>query len=194
MDDLTAAIGEKIRELRQQNGWTIQKLADVTRLSPGGIYKIEAGQMTPSITTMMKIARAFNRRIGYFIGEDEPVRDIEIVKRAKRKKFTSTEAGISAERIAGSLEDSRIFSVVLTIGPGRTSVEKPIAHKGEELILCLQGQLELTFKGGRHVLRKGDSAHYKSESPHRWKNTGKSDARALFVMTPTPFSSEVAMD
>ncbi|MEW6202040.1 MAG: XRE family transcriptional regulator, partial [bacterium] len=175
------------------NNWTIQKLSEMSRISPAGIYKIETGTMTPSVTTMLKIARALGKKIDYFISDYEPVKDVELLRKNKRKKIKVAESGFRVERIAGKLEDCKLLAAVFTMRPGGRTVEEPISHTGEELVFCIDGKLEFTLDGKKYILTEGDSIHYKTEAPHMWKNIGRTRARMLFVMTPTPLSAEMSL-
>lgn len=193
MDEVVIYIGEKIRKLRQENNWTIQKLSDASKISPAGIYKIETGTMTPSITTMLKIAKALGKKIDYFIGDYEPVKDLELLSKKNRKKIKVNESGFEVERIAGKLENCKLIAAIFTMKPGGRTVEEPISHTGEELVFCLEGKMELTIGDKKYTLKAGDSIHYKTESPHVWRNVGKTKARMLLVMTPTPLSAEMSL-
>jgi transcriptional regulator with XRE-family HTH domain len=54
---VTVAFGRRVRELRQEHGWTVQKLADVTGLGPSGLWRVESGDNT-TLATAGKIADA----------------------------------------------------------------------------------------------------------------------------------------
>ena len=54
----------KIKKIRSEKGWTIQKLAEISNVSAGYICHLENGTRThPSIEVMERIARALNRTI-----------------------------------------------------------------------------------------------------------------------------------
>ena len=55
-------VGEKVRRLRKKNGHSIQKLSELSGVSPAGIYKIETNAMVPTITTLAKLATVLGQR------------------------------------------------------------------------------------------------------------------------------------
>lgn len=58
-------IGEYIKALRQQRGWTLRDLGtEAGELSIGFISDIERGRSDPSLTTLERIAKAFNLGAG----------------------------------------------------------------------------------------------------------------------------------
>src|SRR4051812_26311007 len=56
-DTLTEAVGRRIRELRQQEGLTIQQLAESSEIgSKGHLSNIEHGLVRPNIYTVKQVA------------------------------------------------------------------------------------------------------------------------------------------
>ncbi|MDD5223037.1 MAG: cupin domain-containing protein [bacterium] len=191
--DLVLRIGEKIRRFRQDQNLSIQKLAEISGVSPAGIYKIETDGMIPSVATMIRIAHALGRKVGEFLDEAvEEVRDFELVRRKDRTALYSNESRMVAETIAWRLKDWKIFAAVLILEPGGKTGDENLYHEGEELILCLRGRIEINLGEEKYLLRKGDSFHYKSSQPHSWRNPGKEKAEMVYVLTPPLFHHEVS--
>jgi len=67
--------------------------------------------------------------------------------------------------------------------PGATMGLPAIRFEGEQVFLCEEGELEVQLDGEQHVLRAGDTLHFKAELPHHWSN--KSDAPARFLVIGT---------
>lgn len=58
-------------------------------------------------------------------------------------------------------------------------------HEGEEFIHVLDGTVELTFGNAEPVLlQAGDSAYYRADVPHSFRNAGTDEARFIGVTTP----------
>ena len=66
-------MNNRIRELREQHGWTQQELADLVLVSRQTIISLEGGRYNPSILLAYKIAKAFDSVIEkvFLFGEDE---------------------------------------------------------------------------------------------------------------------------
>ncbi len=191
--EIILRVGEKIRKFRQDQNLSIQKLAEISGVSPAGIYKIETDGMTPSVTTMIRIAHALGHKVGEFLDEAvEEVRDFELVRRKDRTALYSNESKIIAETIAWRIQDWKIFAAVVTLEPGGKTGDENLYHEGEELILCLRGKIEISLGEEKFLLQKGDSFHYKSSRLHSWRNPGKEKAEMVYVLTPPLFHSEVS--
>jgi transcriptional regulator with XRE-family HTH domain len=65
-------IHERIREARQQRGWTQAQLAQVSGISLGYIKQLEGGHKpNPTQDTLNKLARAFSVPVSTLLGEDD---------------------------------------------------------------------------------------------------------------------------
>src|SRR5882757_4658771 len=85
--DPVDTIGPQIRELRQQRGLTLTKLAATTGLSVGHLSQVERGLSTPTIRQLQLISSAMGVTIGWFFRDPEPRDDEDrVVVRAGRRK------------------------------------------------------------------------------------------------------------
>ncbi len=50
-------IGARVRQLRQDRGFTLRELADKSNLTLNSVGRIERGERTPSSVTVEKLAR-----------------------------------------------------------------------------------------------------------------------------------------
>ncbi|MBU2548842.1 MAG: XRE family transcriptional regulator [Proteobacteria bacterium] len=195
IEQIVHSIGGKIRTLRTQERLSLQQLADRAGVSSTAIHKIERGTMTPTITVLMKIADAFGRKVGYFVGEDGELDDfdfqdhVEFVPAANRKPIGDKPGRIKVEHLALKLRDGKIHAALYYFEPGTSSGDRPTSHLGEEFIFQIEGEMEGTIDGRTYNLRPGDSIHFFARLPHTWRVAGRSRALTLWVMTPPPFGS-----
>ena len=57
MDLTSAQIGERLRVLRKERGWTLQELSRRAGVSLSAVSKIENAQVAPTFDTLVKVAR-----------------------------------------------------------------------------------------------------------------------------------------
>lgn len=192
VEAIVDSIGDKIKLCRKEAGYTLNQLARTAGVSPAAIHKIEKKEMIPSITVLMKIARALNKGIGFFAQEDNGdfhfKERLEVVKKDLRRVLTSP-SGSRMEVLAMCLEGGKMEACIFTFGREAKSGLRSDAHKGEELFLVLDGEMSFVIDEEAYILSEGDSIHFNSERPHRWSNSGKGDLRFLWAMTPLPLSS-----
>lgn len=64
-------LGEKLRDLRKQNGLTLEKLADAAGLSKSYLWELENREsQRPSAEKLSALADALGVAVSYFIEED----------------------------------------------------------------------------------------------------------------------------
>jgi len=56
-----------IKRLREQKGWTQEALADKAGLSWGYIARLEIGRHDPSLSTLVKLAKALKVTVGELV-------------------------------------------------------------------------------------------------------------------------------
>lgn len=185
MEDVIAAIGPKVRQLRRQKGLSLQQLAERSGVSAAAIHKIERNGMVPTIATLMKLAQALNRPVSYFVEEGRTAPAVMIPARDRPGVFTS-KRGLRLEGISGPYGRFFLAGAVATIEPGADSGPRPMEHPGEELVFVLQGRMEFEVEGERHELRRGDAFHFRTDRPHRWRNPGARPARLIWLALRQP--------
>ena len=137
--------------------------------------------MVPTITTLLKIAAAFERPISYFTEVDDGEPELATLTRtADRRGVFTPHHGLALAGISGAYAQFRGAAAVATIEPGADSGDKPLRHPGEELVLVTEGALAFDIAGTRFELGPGDSLHFIGDQPHHWANETAKPAGALW--------------
>jgi transcriptional regulator with XRE-family HTH domain len=179
---IVSSIGPKLRDLRLQRGLSLQQLAERADVSAAAIHKIEKSGMVPTITTLLKLAGALNRSISYFVDEETEQNGPAVLVRADERRIVYTShLGIDLAGISGPYGRFFLAGAVATLEPGASSGDNPMEHPGEELVFVLEGSMEFEVDGQGYRLAEGDSVHFRTDRPHRWKNPGKRPARAVWM-------------
>ncbi len=182
VDRIVGAIGPRLRELRQQRGLSLQQLAERAGVSAAAIHKIERNGMVPTITTLLKLADAFDRPVGWFVDEDGPAAGpVAFTPADGRPAAYSPQPGVELATVSGSYARFLLDTSVATVEPGAGSGPSPAEHQGEELVFVLDGALDFDVDGHGYRLEAGDALHLRTDRPHRWTNPGAVTARALWV-------------
>jgi transcriptional regulator with XRE-family HTH domain len=165
-------VGEKIKELREKKGFSLKEMADLTGFSTALLSQMENHLVSPSLGTIIKLARALGVRVGDFLGESQG-EPFSIVRRDERKKvsrFASKDGvkyGYSYESLGYDKKDRHMEPFIVTLEPATVKPSKTSVHEGEEFIFVLEGEMEVILGNHRDVLYPGDSIYYDSTIPHR---------------------------
>ena len=80
-------VGEKIKALREQKGLSLKDVADLTGFSTALLSQMENHLVSPSLGTIIKLARALGVKVGDFLGETQG-EPFTIVRKDERKKVS----------------------------------------------------------------------------------------------------------
>ena len=92
--------------------------------------------------------------------------------------------GVDVELLA--LGATAIEPQLFRIDPG-ARVREAYGHDGEEFVFLIRGRLEIEMDGREFQLQTGDAFSFNSQTPHRWRNPGKTKTIALWITTPAKF-------
>ena len=179
-------LGGKIATVRDSLGISVEELAERSGCDAALIRRIEAGQLSPSLAPLVKIARALGVRLGTLLDDDAvlgPVltrRDQAQGTARLRSLETGSEAGtLDFFSLAQGKSARHMEPFLITVHPGGGA---PSTHEGEELLYVLEGRIEVAYGKDLHALWPGDSIYYDSVVPHRVSAAGGAEARLLAVV------------
>lgn len=172
-------VGLQLRALRQKRGLSLRTLAELCDLSPNTISLIERGDSSPSVSTLHRLATALDVHITAFF--EERVEPVHAVLTRATERRRSGNAYVLLESLGTGLEEKSIEPFLVTMEPGADSGQQPIVHTGQEMVYCLQGEVEYEVAAQPYRLAVGDTLLFEAHLPHRWRNPGGSPATFLLV-------------
>jgi len=182
------SLGLTIRESRKKSGLTLQQLAKKARLSISYLSQVERNILTPSVSTLKRIADLLEIPAGklMFGGENGGgLSAIGVVRKNRRKRISFPGSNIEYELLTPDLR-RRASLLWLTAPPGAES-GPAFVHEGEDGVVVLKGKLEIEIGGMHHELTAGDSIYFNAGLPHCWRNVGDDTVEAIWLSTPPSF-------
>lgn len=167
-EDVCRVIGERVRDLRQGLGLTMERFAEEAGLSIGMLSKIEHGQTSPSLSTLTGLANAAQVPFtAFFRGLDEE-RDAVIVRAGEGLEITHLGDGEGrAYHDLGALRGpKRVIEPVLVTITKPNEVFPLFQHAGVEMIHMLEGVVEYGYGAKRYILKAGDTMQLHGEVAH----------------------------
>jgi transcriptional regulator with XRE-family HTH domain len=183
-------LGQFIRKLRTKAGISLRRLAADTDFSPSFMSQVERGQVSPSISSMEKIAAAVGVSLGEFFAAAAGGEAGRIVRAADRQGLASEWSHAELEALTDSGSSLRLEAALITLLPGGRTGKHPRAHPFEEFGYVLQGQPTLTLGPEEHRLRVGDSVAILPGELRLWRNDGRAVARFLLVKARSGLSPD----
>lgn len=178
-------LGPRIRSLRQARQVTLRELAERAGVTESFLSQVEREVTSPSIASVQRIARALDLGIAELFSDEPPIG--RVVRRAERRRIVYP--GLFAvDEFLTSDPHGRLEVILSTIEPGGGTGDEAYAHESdEEVVIVLEGSLELWVGDEHHLLAEGDAITYSSRQPHRNRNLGPGRAVILFCATPPSF-------
>jgi len=178
-------LGSRIHEARQMRGLTLQDLSSRTGIYLETLEKVEANRMIPPLGELIKLGKALEMKMGYFIspGVEKPMTVVHadkrpVVSRHGRKK--SEQYGYFYESLAPEKADRFMEPFLITMVP--SEVKELSAHDGQEFIFVLEGEMRAQVGEQVEILKAGDAVYYDSIHPHLVKCHGDKPAKILAVL------------
>ena len=165
-------VGERIKSLREIRGLSLKEVADRTGFSTALLSQMENHLVSPSLGTLIKLAKTFGIQVGDFFGETrrEPFTIVRKDERKRVSRFASKDGvayGYSYESLGFDKKDRHMEPFIITLEPATLKSSKTSTHDGEEFIFVLEGAMEVILGDHTDILYPGDSIYYDSNVPHR---------------------------
>ncbi len=179
-------VGTRVKGVREQRGLSLRDIGQRTGIQEATLAAIEDGSIAPPLGTIIKLAKALDMKMGYFISgeENKPFtivrhNDRRVVSRHDSKK--GEQYGYEFESLAPHKKDRHMEPFLVTLDPAETEEERS-THDGQEFIFVLQGRMEVRLGDEIHVLAPGDAIYYDSTVPHLVKCHGDKSTKILAVL------------
>jgi len=185
-EDSAVKVGERVKSVRKSRGLSLEDVSQRTDLDVDFLAQIEKGDVAPPLGTVIRLAKALEMKMGYFISGEED-RAYTIVRRDDRKvvsRYNSKKGkqyGYEYQSLAPQKRDRHMEPFLVTLVPAETEEERS-THDGQEFIFVLKGKMEVRLQEEIHLLEPGDSIYYDSTVPHLVKCHGRETTTILAVL------------
>ncbi|MBE6958910.1 MAG: cupin domain-containing protein [Ruminococcaceae bacterium] len=162
-------IAQRIREMREILGYSIEKMAGLTEVSEDLYMKYESGAIDLPFTFMHKCAKALSVEITDLLEGHSAKLTGYTVTRKGQGLVTASEDGITIQDMAPMFRQKLATPYWVTYTYSEDLQDEPIhttTHDGQEFNLILSGAVRIRVGEHEEVLREGDSIFYKSSTPH----------------------------
>lgn len=181
---LPELIGQRVRQERQDQRWTLDYLAEVCGVSRRMLISIEQGVANPSLGILLKISDALG--VGLAALVDQPRQaSFTVTRSGTGPVLWSGEAGGSAVLVASTAPPQVVELWDWTLGPSERYAHDGHVAGTRELLHVLEGEVTVEVADETVPLEPGDAMSFASDVPHAYGNPASSPARfALAVFEP----------
>ncbi len=180
-------VGMRIKMYRDKLQMTLGDLSAKSGIPVATIASIEDGEVLPALGVLTKLSRALGQRLGTFM--DDQFKPDPIITRAE--DLSPEKAGDHVNSLGYSSHSLAVGKPDRHMDPFRIEfsadgVEELSSHEGEEFIICISGEVELTYGVEKTILKAGDTAYYNSVVKHCLRAVGGKPA-SIYGVVFMPF-------
>ena len=174
-------IGARVRQHRTRRGWTLDELADRSGVSRRMLITIEHGEGNPSIATLLRISDALGVGLPVLVDVERPAA-LNLTAAGQAPVLWRGPLGGEGLLVAGTEPPDVVELWHWTMQPGEEHASEAHSAGTRELLLVLDGEVELRLGDLTRRLGTGDSAAFAGDVPHGYAAAGSSTP-ARFALT-----------
>lgn len=183
-------VGARLRRMRKERQLTLQAASRLSGVSTSAFSKIERNELSPTISTMQRIAQGLGVELAALVTEEsggnEAYRGRRGVSRAGDGTMHVTRT-CNNVLLCADLKNKRVTPVLTRVTARSTDEYAAWAKSDSEIFLMVQqGTLVVHSRLYEPLeLQQGDAMYYDASVEHAWTTKGDEDAIVLWVLTLT---------
>lgn len=178
-------VGEKIRTVRENKGYTLKMVAKAAGVSESLVSQIERNHVSPAIDTLLALAEVLDINLEFLFEEYRRERLVHITRAKERAEIK--EDKIVFELLSSNLgngQNDSFESYLIKIPAHSRTNRGSYGHIGREFGLILKGVCTLKYEGHEYSLEEGDSVSFSAACPHTIQNNTDEILEAVWTVTP----------
>jgi ribosome-binding protein aMBF1 (putative translation factor) len=186
-NETKVAVGARLHQIRKDRRLTLQDASRLTGVSASAFSKIERNELSPTISTLQRIAQGLGVELLTLLSDQES----ETGNVSGRRSVNRAGAGsrhttgtCNNVLLCADLKNKRATPILTTV-TARSPDEYAAWAKSEAeiFVMVLEGTLVVHSRLYEPLeLHKGDSVYYDATTEHTWTSAGPKDAVVLWVL------------
>lgn len=178
-------LGDCLRNLRRENGWTLQDVSRLTGVAVSTLSKVENDQTSLSYDKLLQICAGLNIHVTELLssGSDKPSPRTRRSVESPTNTLRQITRNYDYHYLATDLVRKRMVPIRAFARARSLEEFGPLTrHTGEEFLVVLRGEIELhTDQYAPIRLKTGESAYIDSTMGHAYLSVGDENAEVLCV-------------
>ena len=174
----------RLRDLRAENGLTLDGLAERTGVSRSMISLIERGESSPTAAVLDKLAAGLGVTLASLFAEKDDTGASPLARRADQRVWRDPDSGYMRRNLSAPGFPSPIELVEVILPPGArvaydTGQRAAAVH---QQIWIIEGEIDLTLGEETHHLATGDCLSMRLDQPTIFRNHADRPARYVVAL------------
>lgn len=180
MENIQKNIGENLRNIRKNRGYSLDNTAEITGVSKAMLGQIERGESNPTVTTLWKIASGLQVSFSSLI-KDEPS-ELLFVDYKSISPIMESNGEYRVYPIFPFDPRKKFEIYIVEMDPGCVHSSEKHNDGVEEYITVLNGKLEIEIGAINKEVYSGNSIRFLANKQHTYKNIGTDLVKYQLVM------------
>ena len=177
MENLARFLSTTLKQLRQQRGWSLSRLAEATGVSKAMLGQIERNESSPTVATLWKIASGFQTSLSSLIEPAPPASTDGVIRRSvEALRNQPGPDGMLVALLFPYAPQFRFELFELTLLPGYERLSEAHEPGVTEHVVVLRGLMEVLVEGEWIALGEGEAVRFAADRPHGYRNRQETPA------------------
>jgi transcriptional regulator with XRE-family HTH domain len=180
-ETITQHLGDRVRQLRAERGWSLQVLASASGVSRSMLSQIEREQANPTLAVTLRIAQAFGMTLGDLVQVPDASSAITVIRANDRAFHYRSDKHCRIRTLSPLNLEKDVEFYEVQLQPGGALRSAPHYQGTREFLTVEKGMVRVESGRDAEVLQPGDSVSYRADVPHAIINAGSKEA-VLFLV------------
>jgi len=178
-------LGNYIRELRLKRNMSLRSLAAQSEVSVSFLSQVERGTASPSIASLMRIAKSLDQTIGSLF---ETPSNSRLVRAGEGPRLVHPNREWE-EELLSPRDFSRLQVIRSTLVAGGSTGKELLSYGAvsETSMIVESGTINVSLGSEEFTLAEGDCLSYDASIPHRIENATDETCVIIFVSSPPSY-------
>jgi Uncharacterized conserved protein, contains double-stranded beta-helix domain len=183
MEETIKEIADRIKDLREIMGVSIENMAKELKIAPELYRNYENGMADIPASVLYLLAQRFNVELTSLLTGEEPRLHSYALTRKGKGVFVERRQDYKYQNLALNFIHKKAEPFLVTVDPD--DADAPVhlnKHPGQEFDYVLEGTLQLVLGKNEIILNEGDSLFYDSNIPHGMKALNQKKVQFLAII------------
>lgn len=181
-DSLRTRLAARLRALRTERGWSLERLARDSGVSRASLSRLELGEVSPTTEMLAKLCTAYGLSLTRLLSSVEP-RFPPLVRRAEQSVWHDPSAGFLRRSVSPPAGTLSAEGLECELSPrARLRYDAPATPDQEHHLYLLDGGLRVELGETRFDLHPGDCLRYRLGGPSHFVAAPEGARYLLFLI------------
>ena len=181
-EDVSRRVCQRIGQLRQEAGWSLDVLSQASGVSRSMLSQIEREQANPTLAVTVKIASAFGLTVAELVDQTHQIPNICVIRESDPGHVFREDESCSIRTLSPLNLEKDVEFYELRLATDGQLASSPHFEGTREFLTVQKGSVQVRSATDVTELAKGDSASYRADVAHQITNTGRGEAVVFLVV------------